>query len=166
MSWRSIQSAAGDGVPLDVRLGLTWEPRNLGSKWLLAVCRDERWCAQSTRHRGQAVRCHVSCLDVVLQSFLLDVSWTITPFRMNCFLLVRWLLLYRSLLVSLLCHWLVGRALFVEVDREGGDWESGLLWWLRCCWLGRSVDWCTDRRRRAAMWVSPQSGFNLKYFYH
>jgi hypothetical protein len=29
---------------------------------------------------------------------------------MNSLSLVRWLLLYRSLLVSLLCHWLVGRA--------------------------------------------------------
>ena len=41
------------------------------------------------------------------------LSWcvlSVTPFRMNSLSLVRWLLLYRSLLVSLLYHWLVGRA--------------------------------------------------------
>jgi len=141
MSWRSIWSGTGEGVPLDVWLGLTWEPRWTSaasgrfSCWPLASRCMPGW-AWSTRHRGRAVRRRVSCLDVVLQSFLLYVSWTVTPFRMNSFSPVRWLFLYRSLLVSLLCHWLVGRAdgrgfqkvvplveglFFVEVDREGGS---------------------------------------------
>jgi len=37
MSWRSVRSAVGGGVPLDVRLVLTWEPRNLGSEWPVQV---------------------------------------------------------------------------------------------------------------------------------
>ena len=50
---------------------------------LLAVCRDERWCARPTRHRGWAVWRRASCLDVTLLEIFLDVSHTIYSFRMN-----------------------------------------------------------------------------------
>jgi len=74
------------------------------------------------------------------------------------------------LLSSLLCHWLVGRAGWrgslnvvplggalkwavglAEVDMDGGS-ESALLWWLSYCCMGRYVDWCADRGRRAVGW--------------
>ena len=100
-------SAAGDGAPLDERLDLTWGPRCTsasGGRSAAAYCTS-----------GWVMVCPVAgrrgfCLDVVLRSFLLDMSWTVSPLRMNCLSLVRWLLLYMSLLVSPLCHWLVGRA--------------------------------------------------------
>jgi len=40
-------------------------------------------------------------------------------------------------------------SLFVEVDREGASERVAWLAWLSYCCLGRCVDWCTDRRRRA-----------------
>ena len=110
-----------------------------------------QWNAGSTRHCGWAAGLRSFRLDVTLLGFFLEVSQTIYSFRINHhsgFLP----LLYRSLLVSLLCHWLVCRAgrrgllnvipfagvlkraiLLVDLDREGGS-ETVLCcdgkWWL------------------------------------
>jgi len=68
----------GHGEPQQLVVGVV-------AGWgLLAVCPGERWCARSMRHCGQAVRRRVSCWVVVFLIFLLDVLWTVTPFRMNC----------------------------------------------------------------------------------
>jgi len=173
MPWRNVQSAAGDGIPLDAWLVLIWGPR-----WTLAasgrcscgptVAHRMQRKAEFTRRRDWAAGRRSNYLDIVLQSLLLDVSLANYSFRMNCLSLVRWLLLHRSLLVSLLCHWLVGRAdgrasrryfclsgavFFVCGSRQRRrEWERGLLWWLSCCWLGRCVDLCTGRRRRSVRW--------------
>ena len=75
-----------------------------GLGWvLLAGCPDERWCAQSTRLRGQAVGRLVFHLDV---SFL-DALLTATPFRVNEFCWSEWPLF---ILVTCCPAWLVGRA--------------------------------------------------------
>jgi len=50
-----------------------------GADGLLLDIPDERWCARSTRHRAQAVRRRVSCLDIVF----LYMLWTVSPFRKN-----------------------------------------------------------------------------------
>ena len=68
-----------------------------------AGCQDERWCARSMRLRDRAF-----WSSVLMSPFLMYVvSYS---FLNELLSLVKWLLLYRSLLVSLLCHWLVGRA--------------------------------------------------------
>jgi len=67
----------GHGEPQQLVAGV------VAGRGLLAVCPDERWCAQSMRHHGRAVGRRVSCQVVVLLSFLLDVLWTVIPFRMN-----------------------------------------------------------------------------------
>ena len=85
------RSAAGDFVPLGAWLGLPeghGEPQELvagvvAGAVLLTVFPDERWCARSMRHYGRAVGRSAYCQIVVLLSFLLTMSWTVNPFRMN-----------------------------------------------------------------------------------
>ena len=77
MSWRSVRSAAGNGVPLDARLG--WpeghgELRQLvtgavADRGLLAVCRDERCPVHEASWPGSRASCLLSwCILAVLPS--------------------------------------------------------------------------------------------------
>ena len=145
MSWRSVRSAAGGGVPLDARLGL-----NRGPRWTSAENgRCSCWPAAACCMSGWAVVCpvHEASLPGSRASRLLSwCSLAELPSRCvvdsYCFpnelpVAGRMASLYRSLLVSLLCHWSVdradgrglekvvplpgGRFLCLEVDREGGS---------------------------------------------
>jgi len=97
-----------------VRWGPRWTSAGSGlcCCWPRAACCMLGWAVVCPVHKASWPVSQVSCLLswCSLAELPFDVLWTVTPFRMNCFSLVRWLLLYRSLLVSLLCHWLVGRA--------------------------------------------------------
>jgi len=73
--------SAVDDEPLVTRLIGRIEAAATGSDGLLLDAPDERWCAKSTRYCGQAV------VPSVLPSFLLGVLLTVTPYRMNCFLM-------------------------------------------------------------------------------
>jgi hypothetical protein len=78
MSWRIARAAASEGVPHDARLGLTWRQRSNSaasgrcSFWPTAAhCMQRK--AEYTRRRNRAAGRQSCYVDVVLQSFLLDV---------------------------------------------------------------------------------------------
>ena len=134
------------------------------------------WCCRTCCMPGWAVVCPVhealwpgsraSCLLSWCSLAALLSRCVVDSYSFPNWTAIRWsdgFFLYTSLLVNLLCHWLVGRAdgrgfqkvvplvrglFFVCGSRQRRrKWENGLLWWLSCCWLGQCVDWCTDRGR-------------------
>ena len=178
LMWRSGRSAACDDVPLSARLGF-WDeghgkPRKLLAgavvgRQLLSVCRDEQWCVRSTRSRGRAVGYPVLMRLATLPSRCVVDSYSfpnelLFAGQMASFIQVT--AVQPALQLAgwqSWCAWLPedssvcqGAVSFICGSRQRRRaWESGLLRWLSCCWLGRSVDCCMNRGWRAAMWVSP-----------
>ena len=83
MSWRSVRSAAGAGVPLDAWLGLTWGPRWTSaasgqcSCWPSAACCMPGWAVVCPVHEASWPGSQASCL-LPWCSFAELPSWCVT----------------------------------------------------------------------------------------